>query len=110
MFIKDCPVAPALPADLAVSQYDPVGNNGRRMFLGQGSEMFPYQGLVFCQDAGNKFFPDDLVAGFIEIPAIGFVDKDMGTVRQEPGDEFCLVFDNVPVALFTRFQPFILDI
>ena len=85
MFIKNCPVAPALPADLAIGQYDPVGNNGRGMFPGQGGEMVAYQGLVFCRDAGDKFFSDNLIAGFIEIPAIGLVDKDMGPVRAGTG-------------------------
>lgn len=71
--------------------------------------MVSYKALIFCRNPGHKFFSDDLVAGFIEIPAIGFVDKDMGPVGQEPGDEFCLVFDNIPVPLFARFKPFILD-
>ena len=66
--------------------------------------MFPYSSLILCRNRGYKFFPDDLVAGFIEVPAIGLVDKYMGSVRQEPGDEFRLIFDDIPVPLFAQLR------
>ena len=44
---------------------------------------------------------DDLIGGLSKAPAICLVNKDVSTIGEEPGDEFRLVFDNVPVPVLT---------
>ncbi len=76
------------------------------MVLCQRCKMVIEKDQVICGNFGDKFFPDNLIAGFMIIPAIRLIDKDVSTVREEPGDKFRLVFNNIAVSLFTRLKSF----
>ncbi len=99
--IKNCPIGPALPADIPVRHNDTVVNRGNRGFLRQVKKMVSDQMFIPRGNNGDKFFSDDLIAGFLEIPAICLVNKYVGNIGKKPADKFSLVFYDVPVAYFT---------
>ncbi len=55
---------------------------------------------IAFRDKFEEFSPDQFFSGFIEIPAVSFVDKGDCSVRQVTADQFCLRLDHISVTLF----------
>src|SRR4030042_1528153 len=62
LVIKNCPIAPALPADLAIRHNDTMVDGGDRVFPCQGQEVIPDKVLFRPGNVRFKFFPNDLVS------------------------------------------------
>src|SRR5512136_1225694 len=53
--------------------------------------------VVILGYPGKNLFTDDILAGFVKVPAIGIIDKDMRSIRTEPYNQLCRFLDNIPV-------------